>query len=187
MSSPVPSLSPARELFDLAQRGPGGRLADETHQSLPIPLPATAREPRVAFLFLPSRLVFGVGLFLTAPTHRAVLDASSGEVLGFEEVTSADLGVPDAPGKDLGRFGLPKDVSPAEYLKVRDELLDAYDRLLGPWYAGEAPREAGRATRAAASALKRAFAVVGEPPLAPYYAAVGKGFFGWVNELAGPA
>jgi len=187
MSSSVPSLQPARELFDLAQRGPGGRLPDETHQSLPIPLPATAREPRVAFLFLPSRLVFGVGLVLTAPTHRAVLDASKGEVLGFEGVTPGDLGVPDGPGKDLGRFGLPKNVSPAEYLKARDELLGAYDRLLGPWYGGEPAREAGRATRAGASALKRAFAVVGEPPLAPYYAAVGKGFFGWVNELAGPA
>lgn len=187
MPPSIPSLKPASELFDLAQRGPGGRLPDETHQSLPIPLPATGRVPRVAFLFAPSRLVFGTGLFLFAPSHRAVLDASTGEALGLDRVTPADLGVADAPGQELGRFGLPKDVSPEEFRKAREKLLSAYDRLLGAWFAGEAPREASPATRAAATELRRTFAIVGEPPLAPYYAAVGKAFFGWVLEVAGPA
>jgi len=186
MSSSVPSLKPARELFDLAQRGPGGRLPDEAHQSLPIPLPAAGRVPSVAFLFAPSRLVFGSGLFLIAPTHRAVLDASTGEALGFDRVTPADLGVADAPGKDLGRFGLPKDVSSEDFLKAKEELFGAYDRVLGPWFAGEGAPEAGQSVRAAAAELRRAFAVVGEPPLAPYYASVGKAFFGWVIEAAGP-
>lgn len=186
MSSSVPSLKPARELFDLAQRGPGGRLPDETHQSLPIPLAAAGRVPRVAFLFAPSRLVFGAGLFLITPTRRAVLDASTGEALGLDRVTPADLGVADAPGKELGRFGLPKDVSSEEFLKAREKLFGAYDRVLGPWYAGEGAPEAGRSIRAAAAELRRTFAIVGEPPLAPYYAAVGKGFFSWVIEVAGP-
>ena len=186
MPPSVPSLKPARELFDLAQRGPGGRLPDETYQSLPIPLAATGRVPRVAFLFGPSRLVYGTGLILTTPTHRAVLDASTGEALSLDRVTPADLGVADVPGKDLGRFGLPKDVSSEDFLKAKEKLFSAYDRVLGPWFAGEAVSEAGQSIRAAAAELRRAFVVVGEPPLAPYYAAVGKGFFSWINELAGP-
>lgn len=186
MPSSVPSLKSARELFDLAQRGPGGRLPDETHQSLPIPLPAIGRVPRVAFLFLPSRLDGGFGLILVAPSHRAVLDASTGEALSLDRVTPADLGVADALGQELGRFGLPKDVSPEEFRKVREKLLSAYDRLLGPWFAGEGAPEAGQSVQAAAAELRRAFAIVGEPPLAPYYASVGKAFFDWVIEVAGP-
>lgn len=184
MPTSVPPLKPVRELHALAQSGPGGRLPDETHQSLPIPLPATERAPKVAFLFLPSRLVFGTGLILTAPTHRANLDASSGEVLAFDRVVPADLGVPDEPGKDLGRFGLPKGVSSEDFLKARDALNEACDELLGPWFAGEAAAEAGRGARAAAARYSRAFGIVSEPPLAPYYAAVGRAFFRWVEELS---
>ena len=184
MPSSDSHLKPVRELVALAQSGPGGRLPDETHQSLPIPLPGTTRGSGVAFLFLPSRLRFGTGLILVAPSRRAVLDAVSGNVRSFEPVRPADLGVADEPGEELGRFGLPEGVTREAYLEAQASLYDAYDRLLGPWFAGEAPPETGRAARKAASEMKGAFAVVGEPPLAPYYAAVGKAFFGWVNELA---
>lgn len=186
MSTPYPPLKSSRQLVEAARAKASTVLPTESYQSYPIPREA-GRASRVTFLHGISRLEFGSGLFLLAPSHRIDLDAATGEVLESSPVAPAELGVGDEPGKTLGRFGLPKGVSAEEYTKAREALLDAYDRLLGPWYGGEPAREAPRAARAAAGEWKRAFAVVGEPPLARYYAEVGKAFFRWVEELAGPA
>lgn len=184
MPTSLPELRTSRQLVETARSNAAAILPTETHQSYPIPLDPAGRAKPVTFLYCTSRLEFGSGLFLLAPGRRVELDAATGEVLASAAVSPADLGVGDEPGKTLGRFGLPKDVSPEEYLKAKEALLDAYDRLLGPWYSGEAPRDAGRPTRAAAAEFRRAFAVVGEPPLAPYYRAVGKRFFAWLDDLA---
>lgn len=186
MSTPLPKLRTSRQLVEAARTKAATSLPTETHQSYPIPRNPTAKARPVSFLYCTSRLEFGSGLFLIAPAHRVDLDAATGEVLESSAVSPADLGVGDEVGMVLGRFGLPKDVSSEDFLKAKEKLLDAYDRLLGPWFAGDAPQEASQAVRAAAAELRRAFAVVGEPPLAPYYAAVGKGFFSWVIEVAGP-
>jgi hypothetical protein len=183
MSTPLPPLRTSRELVESARARAATSMPTESYQSYPIPGEARGAR-RVTFLHGISRLEFGSGLYLIAPSFRIDLDAATGGVLDATPIAPSDLGVADEPGKTLGRFGLPKGVSPEDYVKAREALLDAYDRLLGPWYAGEVPPETGRSSRAAAPEMKRVFAVVGEPPLAPYYAAVGRAFFAWVNELA---
>jgi hypothetical protein len=177
----VPELKKVRELVKLAQFGPAASLPDETHQSLPIPLPPAGRSVTVAFLFLPSHAQRGVGLLLSAPSHRALIDAASGKVAEMKAVTPSELGVGDKVGKILGTFALPKGMSSEQYRVEQEHLYDAYDVLLPAWVAGLKAADAGSRVRSAAREFTRLFARVSEPPLAPYYRTVGRAFFTWVQ------
>ena len=181
MPSPLPELKKIQELIEIAQMGPAASLADETHQSYPIPLSPTC-PLQVAFLFCPSRLQRRVGLQLLPPMHRAVLDAATGKVLEMRKVTPSELGVPDDPGTVLGVFGLPKGMSSEEFLKEQGQLRDAYDVLLPYYAAGMGLGEAGSRAQKAASEFLRLFPRVTEPPLAPYYRALGEKFFRWLQN-----
>jgi hypothetical protein len=184
MPTPAPELKKIRELVALAQSGPGASLPDETHQCYPIPLPATASSMKVAFLYSPSHLQRGVGLVLSAPNHEALLDLASGRTVEMKKVTPAELGVNDEPGKNLGRSGLPEGMTPEQYLAEQGRLYDSYDVLLPIWASGLKLEEATDQPRAVAHEFRRLFARVSEPPLVPYYRAVGRDFFGWIDRAA---
>jgi hypothetical protein len=175
-------LKAIREMIGLAQTGPAAALPDETHQSYPIPVPASGGSIRIAFLFAPSHLQRGVGLVLAAPNYAAFLSAATGEVLEKGAVTPADLGVRNKAGEVLGPFVLPARMSGEDYAKEREHLYDAYDVLLAAWASGQRGSNLDRRTRSAAQDFVRLFARLSEPPLAPYYRSVGKDFFPWVER-----
>jgi hypothetical protein len=68
-----------------------------------------------------------------------------------------------------------------EYLDKRKRLFELYDNLL-PEFAARAMRSTPAAHRQAAEFVAL-FSQLMEPPLIPYYQAVGKEFFDWVRRL----
>jgi hypothetical protein len=184
MPDSVPSIETARKLVQAARMSAAAFVPTETHQSYPIPQPAAGALRSVVFLYCTSRLQPRLGMFLMAPDRQAQINAATGELLTMRAVTPAELGVSDDPGKVLGRFGLPKEMTSEQYLAEQERLYAAYDGLLPVWFAGSRLASAGDAARSAGREFRLLFPKISEPPLAPYYRAAGIAFWKWLEEGA---
>jgi len=172
---------PAAKLVELAKTGPARTRPPETRQSYPIPV-CEGKSLRAAFLFAPQGRANPVeGLHLLAPTHLAFLDAVTGKFESIRQVKPADFGQTHAPGEDIGAHRMPAGLNVATFYPEQDRLFGAYDLLLPAFAAGQSnhPPE----VRRAAEEFRRLFPWLAEGPLMPYYHAVGKEFFTWVNRI----
>jgi hypothetical protein len=171
-----------RRLIETARLHPGGAMPTESHQSLPVPL-LLGDAAAVGFLFAPTRLQAGAGLWVFPPTYRAVINARTGTFDEMRRVGPADFSLDHDPGRALGTYGLAEGVTAEQYLALKERLLDAYDALL-PWFFSGDPAAAHGGARRLAEDFRNAFAVVGEGVLRPYYRAFGRQFFTWIDSLA---
>lgn len=167
-------------LFEAARDKVHLTLPNETYQSYPIVMPP-AREggpPRVAFLYGASRSVKGEGRYFVVPDLLAILDAASGEVTERRSVVPRDLGVPEEPGKTAGLHVLAKGLTADEYTSRRKRLFELYDELAAAFLRDEEPSRYSRE----GTEFRTLFFQLSEAPLAAYYRAVGRDFFGWVDR-----
>jgi hypothetical protein len=172
-------LKPIRDLISVARIHPASALPTETHQSFPIPV--AGELPGVIFLYAPSQLVRGKGLFLYPPGHRALILARDGHFQELRPTTPAELGLSDDPKQPLGTYGLPPNVTPEAFTEQKERLLTAYDHLMPAFFDGGAPAET---TARTAKDFRAVFDQIGERILDPYYRAVGRRFFAWLDAAA---
>ena len=157
-------------------------LAAETHQSFPVPV-LDPKGLRIAFLYCPAIRVHA-GFQLLAPEHLAVTSAATGKLEEWRAVAPDRFSQPHVRGELIGAWNmLPDGRTLDQFYAMYGRLELAYDTLLPRWAAGEtgAPTHV---TRMAAE-FRRLFPQVTEQPLRPYYDALGKAFFTWLEELAG--
>ncbi|MGH8219317.1 MAG: hypothetical protein ACREUT_12265 [Steroidobacteraceae bacterium] len=172
----------AEQLYALGRTATLQSVPEQSRESLPIPV----RGPgglTVAFFFCPSLAIPRAGVKMAPPHYLVTLDPSTGRVRELRAVVPAEFGRRDAPDAPLGLFNLPAGMTPAQYLEQRGTLFVLYDRLLPAFAHPHEPVSA--LTRAAAKQFGELFAVLEEPPVAPYYNAVGRDFFDWLQEAAG--
>jgi hypothetical protein len=169
------------EMADLAQAYVGGKLPTETHQSFPIPTSAHGGT-KLAFLYSISNVRPMVGLYLLPPSHIAYWDPTSGEPLGLQTISPKELGINDDPHKTLGKYDMLRGKTPEQVHEMRARLFKAYDELL-PYFA-DPSKTISNETKRAADDFKKIFPEVTEQPLLPYYHAVGKDFFTWLDGIA---
>jgi hypothetical protein len=133
-------------------------------------------------LYSPQRLVPFKGAFLLPPNYRALVDANTGQFVDLTAVSPADLGRADPEDKFLGVFNIPAGVTPEQYTADQARLYQLYDLLLPAFAAGRAavPEQ----IKEAAAEFRGLFPRVAEPPLEPYYQAVGNAFFDWLARVA---
>jgi hypothetical protein len=172
------------ELFEVARDRVLLTLPNETYQSYPIvTIGPGAREPGlVVFLYGGLRSVPREGRYFSAPTLKATFDATTGDLRSRESVSPAEVGGSHAAGEIIGLHVLAQGLTADAYNAKRERLFSLYDRLAAPFVGGEQPTVNGGAARE----FRELFFSLTEKPLAPYYRAVGRAFFAWVDELAGP-
>jgi hypothetical protein len=168
-------------LVQTAQIRPAQALPDETHQSWPIPV-LVEGELRAAFLFAPRRLEPGKGQLLTPPSYLAQIDATTGTFLDLRLIRPAELGQSDDPGTLLGYYALPEGMDVQQYLILEAEALRLLDALL-PRFVDDAARLEPALAKAAGELRARYWALTAAP-LHPYYRAVGRRFFAWLDSVA---
>lgn len=170
-------------LFEAARNNVHLTLSNETYQSYPIVLPPEREggSPRVAFLYGVSRSVKGEGRYFVVPDLLAILDAASGEVRERRNVVPRDFGVSEDPGKIAGLHVLAKGMTPDEYTNRRKRLFELYDELAAAFLRNEEP---SRYAREGLEFRTLFFQQLSEAPLAAYYRAVGRDFFGWIDRAA---
>lgn len=166
---------PIRSLVEAARRHAASALPTETLQSLPVPMGAGG-DAAVGFFYAPTALQRGAGLWVYPPSSRALFRAQSGELVEAHPLTPRDLGLDDPAGRALGTHRLPAGTSAEQYTALLGSLLDHYDTLLPHFFNGipGAPPQV-------LADFGGAFATVAEAVLIPYYRAMGRRFFAWVD------
>ena len=137
----------------------------------------------MGFLYAPTALQAGAGLWVYPPSYRALVRARSGVFAEMHHVTPADFAQGDVPERALGTYALAEGVTPEQYLALKERLYDDYDALM-PWFFGSDPT-VPPATRRAADDFRNVFGVIAERVLMPYYRVFGRRFFTWLDGITG--
>lgn len=156
------------------------RVPEQSRQSLPVPV-RTNGKLQVAFFFAPAQIL--PGLNRLAPPHFIVwLDPANGNLIDVKEVTPQDFGQSHGAKDMIGEYRLPEGLTADAYVLERERLFGLYGNLVPLWMSGTEGDAAAR--RILAQEFLRLFGVVSEPPLIPYYHALGRPFFDWVRAAA---
>ena len=156
------------------------KVPEQSRQSLPIPA-RLSKGLHVGFMFAPSQAMPGLNR-LAPPNWVAWLLPSTGTLAALQPVTPALLGQQHDPRQMIGEFRLPAGMTAEAYLIERHKLLDLYATLMPAWDGGLPPQQPG--LKGPAAEFLRLFGLLSEPPLIPYYHALGAPFFDWTRATA---
>lgn len=169
------------ELMRLARSHVMDRVPEQSRQSLPVP---AVREGlvQIAFMFSPSQALPGVAR-MAPPDMIAWLNPLDGNLRSISRVTPADFGQSHSARDLLGEFRLQPGITAEFYLNLRERLFELYDTLVPAWAASKS-LQATPALQAVAREFLQVFGQVSEPPLLPYYHALGRDYFETVRRIS---
>ena len=180
MSSPLPTLYSVVRLSERARLYGASLLGPSFHQGFPIPVGDRERT-LLEFFYCHGEVVQRhTGFQIWPPKYVATVDPATGKLERIRAMTPADLDQSDSPVAPLGRCLAPPERMTDVHLTLLAQFYQAYDDLL-PWYASPARMSSDEIGREI-QAFKQHFAGVAEPPLLPYYRAVGQHFFDWLDR-----
>lgn len=171
---------PIRDLLPVVRRDYKPATATGIAESWPVPTRngGTMRLQIMVCNVLPE---YGYGILYWPPKALVLIDPYAGKVESAKDVTAADFGqtVGTREPLDYDKAGPDRD----QYTRDVEALYTALDILL-PAYA-EGVTEVQPNLKEAATTFKRVFAKVAEEVLMPYYHAIGKDWFAWIDRMAG--
>ncbi len=162
------------DLIDRARHTTAQVYPTQTFQSQPIP-GRSGNRPTVMFMYGPQAVRPG-SITYWATEHFVEFDAQTGALLSTREYHG-----PVPPGFRGGDFSLPPGMSLAQFEDKRTEYYAALERVRWP-YADQATPTPELV--AAARSVRDLAPLVLEPPLMPFYRAVGADFFAWIDRTA---
>lgn len=154
-------------------------------QSLPVPV---RRQRQSLIAFMVYFYAFSYDMSWVSPPGSVIwLDPISGKLIAKTTVTPADFGQPTPRSFDESmkewKSSMPPGMTAESFDKLNDRLFVLYDMLFEVWATKPSTRSS--ALHATAREFVKAFDAVSEPPLLPYYNALGHEYFEWVRALAG--
>lgn len=181
MKKSLPPLPSVAKLAKKCGAFAGRAGSPESLASLPVPVPGEGGV-RIAVMLAEAELA-GEGapdpaaLRIKPPGHVVFAEAWSGAFSELCAIGPADLGLANDPAEPLGDAALAadRDAKRARWLELLDAAL--------PGFAG-GPAAITADTRRAAGELRALFPEVAEAPLVPYYRALGRRFFAWLDRTA---
>jgi len=180
MATPASPFMPTEHLNKLARMRSSGAVPEQYRQSLPVPILRDG-STWLAFFYCPSMFLPGKPVQLKAPRFRLTLDPRTGSLVELKAVTAREFGIRDTGDHFIGTFGLPQGMTAADYMAKLARFCTLLDQLL-PLYGGPAP-SASPSLKRISNELHHLFLELSEPPLHPYYQALGKDFFTWLDRL----
>jgi hypothetical protein len=160
---------------------PARSLVDETHFTIPMPV-GPPKSRRIGVLACPETLVPDRKLRFLAPDYVIYLSADDGQFLQMKAVEPSDFGQSHQPGELIGGWGvdqLPN--TPDEISQMWKDWIATIDRLLPVYLFERRPTAEDRQT---AREFFRLFDIISEVALRPYYRALAKEFFAWLEQIA---
>lgn len=176
----MPSTISFADLMKLGRSLVMDRVSEQSRQSLPVPVRVNGAL-QVAFMYSPSQALPNV-VKLAPPNFVARLDPANGALIELRAVTPQTFRQTHGATDLLGQFSLPPGIDLNEHLAQRERLFWLYEQLVPAWFAD--PKGERKDLRPLAVEFTRTFALVSEPPLAPYYDSLGADFFTWVRSIA---
>lgn len=176
MAKTFPPLEPVARVAALHARLARGAAPGCDHAGLPVPVPGPDGM-RIATLLAATEPVVETGARrIQAPRYLVSARADTGDFVELAAVTPRDLGVAQDPEAWLG------ELPPGDRGEQRARLLDLLDAALPAYATGRAA--AASSVKSAARELKKLWDDAAEPPLHPYYRALGRRFFEWLDRAA---
>ena len=157
-----------------------GLLSDSTRQGLPLPVLRDGAI-RLAVLVCPVVLGGPDGTVIGVPTHVGEFELGSGELALLRTVVPADFGQSPRPDGVLGTYRPGPELTFQRTGELRQQLFADADAII-PAFA-RADRNPPPDVAEAARRFEQTFAALQEPPLAPYYRALGRDLFDWIDRL----
>jgi hypothetical protein len=153
----------------------------QPHTSYPVPV---RREGKVQIAYMVCSYIFSSkGSWIWPPDKVEWFDPVSGDYTAKAAVSPADFGQSDPPGEQMkGSLSIPSNMGDTVD-SLRKRLFQLYDILFPVWATGSTTMNHVQLQINAREFLK-IFDQISEPPLRPYYAALGRDWFGWLRELA---
>jgi hypothetical protein len=121
------------------------------------------------------------GLQLWPPNYVAFLNAGTGKFEQLKAVTPKDFDQRHDQDKPMGAYLTLPERLDAEFLTMQVRWYQAYDELLPAFMAGLV--DLGPPIQQNVAEFKALFPKVTEAPLLPYYEALGREFFGWLQAV----
>jgi hypothetical protein len=181
-----PTLMPVSRIIEQARIRPLAVMPRvSTHQSYPIPVRGGRRGMVMHFLYCPRKIEDPkAGLTLWPPTFVAILDAYTGKLEEMRKLTPGEFGPRHPADQRLGHCRTPGQAEEDEFLIKLAYWYQAVDTML-PLFVkrafGLTHEEQEEARK-----LSQLNAEILEPPLMPYYQAIGREYFDWLS-LVTPA
>jgi hypothetical protein len=163
-----------------AAQGAGLAVPIEYYRSFPVPADNAGR-PAIAFMFGPAN-VRRPRTRLKAPEYVALIDPAASRLVRMYAVTPHDLGQRDAPDAFIGGWENSSDKPALDRQAAAWQRLMELAETVLPAFIDRAA--ATSALRAAAREFRDLFDQLAEPPLKPYYRALGPRFFAWLEQSA---
>jgi len=176
VSTPLPKLAPVASILRRHRLHRHDALGPD-HESLPVPVHGP-EGLRIVRMLAPTRLdPETTKRFVKPPSYLVAARADSGTFAEARAVSSAAFELSDAPDLELGELVLVADLS--DRVATLCTLLDA---VLPSFAAG--PAAPLVPVQRAAIEARDAFFALAETPLVPYYRALGKRFFAFLDRAA---
>lgn len=153
---------------------------EQSRQSLPVPV-RLGETLQVAFFYCPSQALPGV-VRMAPPHYLSRLDPATGALISLVPVTPATFHLAHPAREELGKYSLPQGMSVDQYFALRDRLFWLYDQLV-PAFAQDTQSQRTDLKPLALEFL-RGFEMVSEPPVRPYYDALGADYFRWLRAVS---
>jgi len=151
-------------------------------RSLPVPA-RRQNQFLIAIMSCPASIRPDPVPIMWPPSEVAWLDPTSGKLITSVKVSPADFGQTHSVNKPLKwEEDKQADISVESFLDLEDRLFALYDVLFEIWATNPSTRSS--ALQSAAREFLKIFDQISEPPLRPYYDALGREYFEWVRALA---
>ena len=164
----------AREITHFEGGGPRLSFPVTTHRQ---------GKPLIAFMIY--HYGFRPGLVRMSPPYEVVwFNPASGELIAKTAVSPADFGQTHPANEPLPewKFSMPPGMTTGSYAELHNHFFALYDVLFEVWATNPSTRSS--ALQSAAREFLKIFDQISEPPLRPYYDALGREYFEWVRALA---
>jgi hypothetical protein len=179
----LPKLKEVVRLIKVGSLHAKGALPAENYQTYPIPVPGPCGL-QVAFLYAVAEVVVAPrrSLAVRSPRYIGFVDAEAGRFEELRVFHAAEVGLGHLEEQLLGLCPGEDEWEAPEVLEREARLYRGYDALLGPFAAGLDPLPVE--VKRAAADFAAVFMSLAEAPLMPFYDAVGRTFFRWIERAA---
>jgi hypothetical protein len=151
-------------------------------QSLPVPV-LHQGQVQIAFMLCPQVLKLGP-VRIRPPSKIIWLNPVSGNLIALTKVSPDDFSQTDFADRELPKWKFDSDLTIDAFNNLKKRLFELYDILFPAWADDALTPQRRENLKAPAREFLKIFNQVSEPPLRPYYAALGRDWFGWLRELA---
>jgi hypothetical protein len=153
------------------------QIPENYRQSFPIPI-LKDKKIYLSFLYYQSTIRYKMPTIVFSPTWMQTVDWETGGVFEWKKTASDEFGK-DSKNGQIGELSLPPNMTADQFREAEQDLYQVLEVLLPAFQAWNNRTDADRKN---IKRFNELFDKISEPPLKPYYEAIGYNWFYWLRQ-----